>query len=498
MNNGLRFDHQAHLLIFGFLLIILFFIFSVTILFVPVPGIILLIILIMFIVFLINLEIGFHFLIFFVPVGALIIRLNFFDLNIPDKLQKITHLQFYHVILLIFLICFLLHKSFKTSEKIPNLIKSRHIINYIFFLLISWSFISIFLSPHYLHGVFQFTNFLICIILFYIPIKIISKEVILKNAMMAWVLIGTTFALFAISDRIYAVYIDILTLDAFVYSFEHTILDSLTISFTSTMNHLRASGLHKFDHTSNLLNMTLPVALYFLVISFEKKNKYKFFYIFCVLSIIVARALIPNKAGVGAFFLMCILFFLMYKSIRKWLVTSMVTVMIIIAIIFLFTNVVFEKATDAGRLTKTVGYNKGSSLNVRWEWWTEAANMVIDKTGGIGLGMGGFKYHIKAPHPHSVIFSFFFDMGVLGLTFIILLTIFLLKIFYKALFIQNTDLDKCNFFFICGLFSFFIHSLVDFDYNIPEFWLFMGTAFASLNLTQIESQQGITNSLKQF
>lgn len=443
----------------------------------------------------IKIETGFHLLIFFVPVGSLLVKVEFITKNLPhaNKLNIVDNQSVYHIILVGFLFSLLAHilaGHFKVAELD---LKFKDSMFFIYALLVTWAAITMSWAPHKLHGAVHLFQLYINIILFFIPVMLIKDKALLKRAMFAWIAIAIAFAFAGIADRIYAQSIELIhrSHTSFSYSWNFPVMDNLEFSFSSKMNTLRAAGLSRFDNASNLINMTIPLLLYFIASSIVTKEKrYLALQLLCLLLLVFMRTLIPNKSGLGSYILSLSFLILGFKPIikRKYVLLGLSLLVIITIGSFICSNIVFPDATGVLWLKKTISTKDSSSAGTRWQWWTEAIWVMKKKNMFAGLGMGGFKYYVSAPHPHSFLLSFFFDMGVIGISCILSLMAIISYNFYLLIVRQHSDLEKIVFFFAVSLVAFFIHGLVDFEYYMPEFWLFAGTAVAALNLANLDNK----------
>lgn len=441
-----------------------------------------------------KIETGFHLLIFFVPIGSLMIRSEFIERYLPytHNLRTVDNQNLYHLIFIGVILSLLVRISAGNFKSAPLDIRLKNGILFIFALLATWASFTMLWAPHKVHGAIHLFQLLINIILFFIPLMVIKDEKTLKRAMLAWILIGIAFAIGGTIDRMYAQSIEITKNQrSFDYSLDMPVTDNFMFSFASKINTLRAAGLSRFDNASNMINMTIPLLLCFIASSIAtKKQQYLGLQLSCLSFLIFARALIPNKSGLGAYIISLSFFILTFKPIirRKNVILGLLLLISATTAAFIVANIIFPDATGVLWLTKTVNLKEGSSATTRVDWWTEAARLVVEKTHFRGLGMGGFKYYIEAPHPHSFILSFFFDMGIVGLFCILSLMAIIAFNFYRPVLRQESRYEKIAFFFAISLMAFLIQGTVDFEYYMPEFWLFSGTAVAAINLVNLDNK----------
>lgn len=435
-------------------------------------------------IFLIVLKplIGFYFLILFVPVTALQLETDIFNRYLPHHLETVLDYYVYHIIVIAAFTGWFLRKFGGLFEGDLNKLSSKNLLIFAFSLLSFWFMLSILWAPNRISGLIHLIQFLINIGLFYFAITIISTKEIAYKVLIVWILIGVIFAGAAIIDRVYVTYNPIER--SLIRIFDYPIFEHLKLRLLFRLLPVRASGLSTFDQSSAIINMTIPLTFFLLI---KKDTRIKLIGAASFLIMLFARTLIPNKAGIGAFIIMGLFLIIMYKRTRRLVLKSLATFTIIFSLTFIFSQVIFDRATDMSRLSKTANIEGQNSLSIRLDWWREASKILLERYYGLGLGGGGFKYYIAAaPHAHGFIQSFFFDLGIIGLFGILLVLIIIGKEFYTLLNFQKTDLQIMTLFFCCGVVAFVIQGLVDFEYHMGGMWLYLGTAVATLNLARQE------------
>jgi len=441
-------------------------------------------------------EAGLYLLILFVPIGSLMIRAKFIDIYIPyaHQLHTTDNQNIYHLILAgVLTSLFIIGMSRDASKLAAIEIRFKRWLYFMFGVMAAWASFTMLWAPLKVHGLIHLAQLFVNIMLFFIPLMLIRDEKTLKRALVAWIVIGIAFAIGATADRIYAESISIIhrQTSSFDYTWKLPITNNLKLSFESKINTFRAAGLSRFDNASNMINMTIPLLLYFILSpGSEKKQRYRGFLIFFLLLLVFARMLIPNKSGLGSYLLSLTFLMFVHKpfSIRK-VMLGLFLLVGISTILYLIAHYIFPDATGIMWLSKTMNLKDKSSAGTRWEWWTEAMRILVGKTYLMGLGMGGFKYYVSAPHAHSFILSFFFDIGIIGL-FCILSLIGIIGInFVRPVLRQQTGLEKLGLFVSVSVLAFFMQGLVDFEYYMPEGWLFAGTAVATVSLIRTENKR---------
>lgn len=92
-------------------------------------------------------------------------------------------------------------------------------------------------------------------------------------------------------------------------------------------------------------------------------------------------------------------------------------------------------------------------------------------------------------HGHSIYFSTVFDFGILGLLVLITTVIILARLFLTSIWFQLSYLQIMGVALLGGLINIGTHGLVDFEYNNPLIWIYLGLTFCTINLIRWEGSK---------
>jgi O-antigen ligase len=96
---------------------------------------------------------------------------------------------------------------------------------------------------------------------------------------------------------------------------------------------------------------------------------------------------------------------------------------------------------------------------------------------------------MQAPHAHSIFFSTWFDFGLVGLLFMLWLTIYYARNLLPSLLAQRSRQQLVVSAMSGGLLVICLQGLVDFEYNTPSIWVYFALMTAALNLAAAEQKQ---------
>lgn len=420
---------------------------------------------------------GLYLLILFIPMSGLQLKTNIFGMYLARRFDVVIHYCLYHPLLVIVLSLWVFKRLSGVQWQDVENTSSHNTNKVILFSLACWATTTMAWAPDIIFSGRHLLQLYMNIGLFFLPIALIRDEKTVKWTVIFWIIAGVIMSIGAIGDRIYVLYnpVDQTTIKEFKYK----IADFLKFNLMFRLLPVRASGFSSFDFTSLLMNITAPLTLFLI-----DKNKiwYKMVGIAALLVILFARTLIMNKSGLGAFIFAFILLIAFYKSFDRKRIFIFVFIGIVCAMLFLSSQSIFSKISSIKRISSSSGTDKTSSLTIRLKWWKAGIENVI-QTNGAGLGPGGFKHDVNAPHgAHNFILSFFFDYGLIGLVCAIFFYLNILRDHFITFACQETEMQRISFLFVVGIAAFMLQGLVDFDYYYPEEWIYLGTSFAILNV----------------
>lgn len=225
-----------------------------------------------------------------------------------------------------------------------------------------------------------------------------------------------------------------------------------------------------------LLGMIIP--LIFSMFMLEKNFKKKIFYFVVLLTCSLALIFTKTRgAWVGCFF--GLLFISLLKFRKKTLIVIFVSILFILIIkparerMFLS----FQDKTFSGR-------------DIIWKTSINAMKYYRVIT---GYGVDGFKIFAEKElgqfHPHNIFLTTFNDLGIIGISILFLIIIFIFLYFRNKFLVSDNFLLSVNLGIFGSFIDFFLHGLVD---NVLRgetaflFWFLLGIVF-SINKDYLDS-----------
>lgn len=430
-------------------------------------------------------RIGFYILIILVPITAFEIRTHIFGDYLPVRFWLVDHQHLTHVVAIPTTLGALLWRGLKHSGPLDEGYYFKRRLSYGFIVLAVWAAISMLWAPVRSHALINLMQLYVNMGLFALPLIFIKD---MKNARMAlyfWLMAGLMFSIMNIIDRTMAYYHPVHKTKVLTTVFR--LYEKIDFAFLFRRLPVRASGLATFDQNSEIMNMAIPLPFFIML---KKDFAAKAIAFGSLALLFFARALILNKAGLGGFIFSVTLLVFAYKYFKGRNLRIYLAIVLLGAAAFLISQVVFSKNVEIERLLKSSKIDgTKNSLSIRVHWWKKGIKQVASYSYLGGLGPGGFKAFVNAPHTHEFVLSFFMDFGVIGFFAIIYIMIMLATGFFTSLRSQDTDLQKMSFLFFCGLAAFFIQSLVDFEHYMMEMWLYTGTVVAVFCLSMKKSEE---------
>lgn len=261
----------------------------------------------------------------------------------------------------------------------------------------------------------------------------------------------------------------------------------------------RGNSLTTPHQTALFMNMVFPLALGLFLM---EKSKFKKTLLLFILVLVAAINLVTmTKAALGSLLLMGTFLLAALQRLKKhFIILFFVFIIGVFMILFVESKILKAVAskdlsvssvrvfTELSQVSNTGGSLSSSTPHFmiqRSKLWKKGFKKLM-RTYLAGVGVGNFKYYTRAPHAHSIYFSFLFDFGLIGLGVLLSIIIILCKRFLYMLKFQDTYLQIMCVAFFGGLIAMGIHGLVDFEYNTPVIWLYLGMAVATLNLARQE------------
>ncbi len=357
------------------------------------------------------------------------------------------------------------------------------------FLFICWNAVTLFWTPNLFVGFIQFIKLLVNVCIFSLFYYGIDSQDSLKRVTWAWLLLG--LILFVLS--FFSIYgIDLaeqVGKSRFVvfwrYSFE---LDKYIDIISFWKGHLsRGTAMMSYNALPFVVNLIIAVALGLLLATKREEVRKRFVVVIILILLVGSNLISQSKGGLVGLFAMIFYFLIIVHRLRsKFIRNSFIFVTATIALYLLirYTSVL-------GSHFRYVGSTTEFSLLLRLEWWQEMIGLLFQKTMGIGLGVGGSMFYLDpVPYIHSIYFSVLCDTGVIGVLLVSLIVGIIVREALPIIKYQKTFLQYMLLAYSGGLIAIGVHGLVDFHYNYPVIWMFIGTGMAVLRLAKQELAEG--------
>ena len=353
--------------------------------------------------------------------------------------------------------------------------------------LLALAAVTLLAAPSLIHSGIQFALLALNVMLFVLVLGAIRDESAHRRMMWTWVVWGVVqclvaFALYFFEPR------------AFVEEFPLFDRLFLDLNVTSGPRLRGISALRRgsafFGHngTALIMNLVFPVALGLLLR--ERARARRLFLVGVLVLVLATNLLTMSRAGLGSLVIMVAFLSLALRPLRRRVaVLGIGLVVAVVAVTWVENaalNGLFTRAASEARLFRIATSSDQSLVTAkeRVSKWSAAFER-LGQSFPLGDGVGNFKYHTRAstfPHAHSIYFSFLFDFGLAGLLVLVSIAAVVLRRFVPHLGRQETYLDTMAVVFFGGFLALAVHGLVDFEYNVPVLWAYLGMAFATLNL----------------
>ena len=366
--------------------------------------------------------------------------------------------------------------------------------------IIAFQAVSMLWAPSPGVGALLVFSMMLNFLLFAVPVNILTGMDILRKVVATWIFAGIVAATAVILSQ----WIDV---SSTVYLSKTT---GLKFAFQEQVS--RPAGLAGVDHVAGFISTAFFFALSSMV--WETRGKVKVLYLLMMAYMIYAMILTLGRGpliglAVGYLFFILIHSHFKGKVLRTTFLffVALATIVLIarpgyidrMLIGFGYTGTLYfsEKETYHGTEATTESGQGLSGMEMRKIWWVNALRemkrhplkMVF------GLGVGGFLFYsqgsntVPSPEVNSIIFSFFYDMGVFGLVLLIFLAYVLVSNIHYCL--KNSPRDRLYYILLGWTAAFIaepcVHGLIDFDltsYGAKFFWFPIGIMMALLNLVR--------------
>lgn len=351
-------------------------------------------------------------------------------------------------------------------------------LDFFLFFFLFWALISILWAPNLPHSLFQTFLLLINILLFYLIAASLQDESLHRNMVKVLIFWGVVVAALSIISLHYLE-------ETYQGSYE---LNEI-ISFSYALKHHATRAMAIANPNSTALFLNLVIAFSFCLF-FSLRNNFKRYLLFLALIFLAYGVLeTKSKAGVISLILMVFFFHLAIHTVRKNFIRNFLLSFSILASLFIVQNIAIER-------TARILESQEMSLEARFNLWEKGFAEFMQRAPGWGLSIGGLIYYKDPlPHAHSIYFSTFFDLGLVG--FILLLGLMLVLVIkiprllrFQETYAQMMLMASTGCFLVIAL-----HGLVDFSYMDPVIWLFLGITIATFKLVEKEIDYTKTSRL---
>ena len=205
--------------------------------------------------------------------------------------------------------------------------------------------------------------------------------------------------------------------------------------------------------------------------------------------IVFANCMTFSKAGVGAFLIMGLFLIFFSSTLRKRLFLNTGLLVAGIIALWLVATVFADQFGDPvhAEISLETTSMESVSITTRLEFWKDGFTTLAQKSMFLpGLAAGGYEYYCGRAWAHNILFSLYFDFGVVGVTFACLVVFTIVKLLAKTgktIFIQETYLQKMSLCFCGGIVAIAVHGMVDHFYNNSILWIFLALALPTFILT---------------
>ncbi|MBI5238711.1 MAG: O-antigen ligase family protein [Deltaproteobacteria bacterium] len=352
-------------------------------------------------------------------------------------------------------------------------------LDWVLIVFLFWASVSLIWARNFTHSVFQLSVLYLNALAFFLFSAFIRSEDVLRRLVRLMVYSGVVFFITGI-----------LSILAYKTSFgfqKVEIFPHINLIYYFEAIEKRACGFAIHNLAANWYNLTLAIA--FALLLFPEKNYIRTgALVMAIASMEIGLFLTKSRAGIFSQIPMITFLLIMTPPIRKRFLKKFTIFFICFVLFFLIANyknpLAFLK-----RVAVSVSTTASSEVTIgkRIGYWKDGIKAAIKATDGIGgMGIGGFKeYLAPVPHSHSVYISFFHDFGFVGVFILAGVVWVLLSGFYrnfKKLETPDTFPMKILLGFYGGLVALSLHSLIEFHYNSPHIWVFLGFGLAVLGI----------------
>lgn len=403
----------------------------------------------------------------------------------PHLLETACSIPLDWVLLIVIIFAWLVRKAsrpdYSKSPKQP----SEIIYTDLLLILVLWNALTLFWTPNVFVGFMQYIKLLMNIGIFYIFYNGVNSRDSLRQITWAWLILGLLLFLFSFFSVYGQEFSTNLNQDRFIMFWKYRFnLNEFMDLHISWRGHLtRGTALMSFNSLPFLLNLIIAFGVGLLLTTKREETRKRFVITTILLLLTCAHMTSLSKGGLIGFFAMMFFFLVTNSRLRRKLIRNALLVVCGTSALFMLVRIMRQQVIYA----RIAGSTDAFSAPTRLAWWHDMLSLLFQKTLGIGLGIGGSMYYLDpVPYIHSIYFSILTDMGWVGVLLFMIFIFVLIKeirpiIRHQETFLQNMLLAFCGAMVAIG-----VHGLVDFHYNYPVIWMFMGFGMAILRMAKQE------------
>lgn len=359
--------------------------------------------------------------------------------------------------------------------------------------------VSVIWAPSFYIGLALSVLLIIDLLLFYMPVNLITNEETLRRVVGVWIVA----AVIASAGVVISQWED--------YTKTYYITRNIGVQVAFGEHKDRLAGIAGGDHVAGFISMAMFLTLG--AIASEKRRMVNLGYAILVLFMLYAIILTTSRGvfiGVGAAYIFYIIMHNYFKGkiIRYTFLFIICTLFIVLLgkpgyidrmligfgysgeLYFTEGKSSFSSSEESGSVSGSL-----SGMAYRELMWKRGLNAMTKEPLKylFGLGNGGFLYYsLESPEVNSISFAFFYDLGVFG----ILLLVFLLYVVTAYLYrcFRHGKKGYSYYMFLASVSAMIaetgIHGLVDYDltsFGSKFFWFPLGFVMAVSNILRKES-----------
>ena len=365
--------------------------------------------------------------------------------------------------------CLFLYKS--TFKSRANVIKMKITPGYLLlFALILFGASSIMWTPYIIVCVYPIFRLILnaCIFMLIVVLLKSEKDIIRAIKTLIAITMITAFGML------------ISTLPLGNISKAYTLANDFIMEFSFYTYQIRASCF--LPNKSGVLLLNIGIIFSIGLLSQSKDKKEKILLLLIILLFIFTAFHTMARAPIISLFTTIIFLLFAIKNFRTYFFRNLS----IFVFCFMFLLSIFTVTHSYIIDSATSYYPKETiqsehSLNDRLKIWGKAINAIEDNNAymyGLGAG-GGTYYEDPEVHVHNIILSIFIDFGFIGLILFLIIISIAVKMIYVALLNLKEGFAKAILLSASGcIFTLFIASLIDYDYNLNILWFVLGISAA--------------------